>query len=85
MYLDFAMILKQGEKDYTSDFVAAAEDGDCHCFVAADGRDSSDAAKMAAETVVEEFSAYDNTRGRKVHILCYCAATPDRLEGLCKN
>ena len=53
--MDFAMILKQGEKDYTSDFVAAAEDGDCHCFVAADGRDSSDAAKMAAETVVEEF------------------------------
>lgn len=30
-----------------------------------------------------EFSAFDNTRGRKVHILCYMPAKPDRLEGLC--
>lgn len=32
-----------------------------------------------------EFSAYDRTRNRKVHILCYCCAFPDRLEGLCKQ
>ncbi len=30
-----------------------------------------------------EFSAFDNTRGRKVHILCYMPEKPDRLEGLC--
>ncbi len=30
-----------------------------------------------------EFSAFDETRGRKVHILCYMPKKPDRLEGLC--
>lgn len=30
-----------------------------------------------------EFSAFDNVRKRKVHILCYMPAKPDRLEGLC--
>lgn len=30
-----------------------------------------------------EFSAFDNDRGRKVHILCYMPKKPDRLEGLC--
>lgn len=30
-----------------------------------------------------EFSAFDGTRGRKVHILCYMPEKPDRLEGLC--
>lgn len=30
-----------------------------------------------------EFSAFDNARGRKVHILCYMPEKPDRLEGLC--
>lgn len=30
-----------------------------------------------------EFSAFDAERGRKVHILCYNPAKPDRLEGLC--
>ena len=32
-----------------------------------------------------EISAYDNDRGRKVHILGYCCESPDRLEGLCKK
>lgn len=32
-----------------------------------------------------EFSAYDRERDRKAHILCYCCAYPDRLEGLCKK
>lgn len=30
-----------------------------------------------------EFSAFDQKRGRKVHILCYNPEKPDRLEGLC--
>lgn len=30
-----------------------------------------------------EFSAYDNARGTKAHILCYMPKKPDRLEGLC--
>ena len=30
-----------------------------------------------------ELSAYDYTRGRKVHILCYRSKKPARLEGLC--
>ena len=30
-----------------------------------------------------EFSAFDNARKKKVHILCYMPAKPDRLEGLC--
>lgn len=32
-----------------------------------------------------ELSAFDNEAGKKVHILCYLADTPDRLEGLCKR
>ena len=30
-----------------------------------------------------EFSAFDHSRGKKVHILCYMPKKPDRLEGLC--
>lgn len=30
-----------------------------------------------------EISAFDQKRGRKVHILCYMPKKPDRLEGLC--
>ena len=32
-----------------------------------------------------ELSATDATRNRKVHILCYLADSPDRLEGLCRR
>lgn len=32
-----------------------------------------------------ELSAFDNESGKKVHILCYLADKPDRLEGLCKR
>ncbi len=32
-----------------------------------------------------ELSAFDNEAGKKVHVLCYLADTPDRLEGLCKR
>ncbi len=30
-----------------------------------------------------EMSAWDKSRGKKVHILCYAPKKPDRLEGLC--
>ena len=32
-----------------------------------------------------ELSAFDSQAGKKVHILCYLADKPDRLEGLCKR
>lgn len=32
-----------------------------------------------------ELSAFDKEAGKKVHILCYLAEKPDRLEGLCKR
>lgn len=32
-----------------------------------------------------EFSAYDYSRNRRVHILCYGAKNPNRLEGLCSQ
>lgn len=32
-----------------------------------------------------EFSAMDNARGQKVHILGYLCDSPDRLEGLCRK
>lgn len=32
-----------------------------------------------------ELSAFDSEVGKKVHILCYLADKPDRLEGLCKR
>ncbi len=32
-----------------------------------------------------ELSAIDSQAGKKVHLLCYLAETPDRLEGLCKR
>ena len=32
-----------------------------------------------------EFSAFDNKRGRRVHILGYLCDYPDRLEGLCRQ
>ena len=32
-----------------------------------------------------ELSAYDTEHDKRVHILCYLAENPDRLEGLCKK
>lgn len=32
-----------------------------------------------------EISSFDDEAGKKVHILCYLADSPDRLEGLCKR
>lgn len=32
-----------------------------------------------------ELSSFDNTRGRKAHILCYLPKRPEKLEALCRN
>ena len=32
-----------------------------------------------------ELTAWDKTRNRKVHILCYAPQKPDRLEGICRR
>lgn len=32
-----------------------------------------------------EFSTWDGERGAKAHLLCYRAAAPDRLEGICRR
>ncbi len=32
-----------------------------------------------------EFSTWDTERGTRAHLLCYRAAAPDRLEGLCRR
>ena len=32
-----------------------------------------------------EISAFDTEHGKRVHLLCYLAENPDRLEGLCKR
>lgn len=32
-----------------------------------------------------ELTAWDKTRNRKVHILCYALQKPDRLEGICRR
>lgn len=53
--MDYASIIRQGEKEYTSDFVAVSEDGDCCCFTVADGHDTPEAAVIAAQSVIEDF------------------------------
>lgn len=53
--MDFASIVKQGEKEYESDFVKIFEDGNIYCFAAADGRETPDAAKIAVQTIIDDF------------------------------
>lgn len=53
--LDFASVIRQGEKDYTSDFVMVTEDGNCCCFAVADGRETPRAAELAVKSVVDDF------------------------------
>ncbi len=53
--MDYASVIRQGEKDYTSDYLAISEDGDCCCFAVADGHDSPDAASVAVRSVIDEF------------------------------
>lgn len=53
--MDFASVIRQGEKGYTSDFVTVSEDGDCSCFAVADGHESPEAASVATSSVIEDF------------------------------
>ncbi len=55
--MDFAMLLKQGEKDYTTDFVSVSQDGDCTCFAVADGKDNPVSAELAIKSVTEAFES----------------------------
>lgn len=49
------MLIRQGEREYNSDYIIATEDGDCCFFAVADGRDNAESAKLAVETVADDF------------------------------
>lgn len=74
-----------------SDVIRQADRDDVRCLAITDHDSLASLSRSAVlgkrynVTVVPavEFSAFDSTRGRKVHILCYMPAKPDRLEGLC--
>ncbi len=53
--MDYASIIRRGEKEYTSDYIAVSEDGDCCCFAVADGHETPEAAVVAAQSVIEDF------------------------------
>lgn len=74
-----------------SDIIKQADRNDVRCLAITD-HDSLASISRASVlgkrynvTVIPaaEFSAFDGARKRKVHILCYNPAKPDRLEGLC--
>lgn len=74
-----------------SDVIRQADRNDVRCLAITDHDSLASLSRSAVlgkrynVTVIPavEFSAFDPTRGRKVHILCYMPAKPDRLEGLC--
>ena len=74
-----------------SDVIRQADRDDVRCLAITDHDSLASLSRSAVlgkrynVTVIPavEFSAFDNTRKRKVHILCYMPAKPDRLEGLC--
>ncbi len=53
--MDYASIIRQGEKEYTSDYVAVSEDGDCCCFAVGDGHEAPEAAVAAVRSVIDDF------------------------------
>lgn len=53
--MDYASIIRQGEKEYTSDYVAVSEDGECCCFAVGDGHEAPEAAVAAVRSVIEDF------------------------------
>lgn len=54
--MDFASVIRQGEKEYNSDFLYAEESDDgCACFAVADGRETPEGARLAVNKVAEEF------------------------------
>jgi len=74
-----------------SDVIRQADRNDVRCLAITDHDSLASLSRSAVlgrrynVTVIPavEFSAFDKSRGRKVHILCYMPAKPDRLEGLC--
>lgn len=74
-----------------SDVIRQADRNDVRCLAITDHDSLASLSRSAVlgkrynVTVIPaaEFSAFDSSRGRKVHILCYMPAKPDRLEGLC--
>ena len=74
-----------------SDIIRQADRDDVRCIAITDHDSLASLSRSSIlgqrynVTVVPavEFSAIDNSRGKKVHILCYMPKKPDRLEGLC--
>ncbi len=55
--MDFASIIRQGEKDYNSDFLKITQDDTTCCFCVADGRETPLAAELAVNTICDDFEA----------------------------
>lgn len=55
--MDFASVIRQGEKDYISDFVNIFDDETSFCFAVADGRDTPMGAELAVKTITDDFEA----------------------------
>lgn len=53
--MDFASIIRQGEKDYNSDFLRIIQDDTTCCFCVADGRETSLAAELSVNTICDDF------------------------------
>ncbi len=53
--MDFASVIKQGEKDYKSDFIHIFNDESSYCFAVADGRETPLGAELAVKTVIADF------------------------------
>lgn len=74
-----------------SDVIRQADRNDVRCLAITDHDSLASLSRSAVlgkrynVTVIPaaEFSAFDGARKKKVHILCYMPAKPDRLEGLC--
>lgn len=54
--MDIASVLKQGEKEYASDFYKITEGSVCSCFAVADGRETPQGAELAVNIVAENFA-----------------------------
>lgn len=55
--MDYASVIRQGEKDYTSDYMKISTGEHCNCFAIADGREMPRAAELAVESVAADFEA----------------------------
>ncbi len=55
--MDYASVIKQGEKDYVSDYLKISKSEYCSCFAIADGREMPRAAELAVNSVISDFEA----------------------------